>query len=313
MMRNVQNYYFKKNKIIFFATALGPLFSVIISTAAVYGTQAYSHGVKTVGDIKKGVNPSSLGSIHFHGDIATNGVKVGVVAGLVALTEAVAIGRTFAALKGYHIDGNKEMLAIGASNVAGSMSSCYVSTGSFSRSAVNFASGGNTPLVNIIMAIVVVITLVAITPLFRNLPNAVLASIIITAVAPLINIPGAYQVWKTDKLDFIALLGAFFGVLFVSVEIRLLIAVILSAMKVFINAARPHTAVLGRIDNTSVYRSISQYPEAHTAPGILVIRIDASIYFANANFIREKVERLADRYVSADGVALQVKESNEEM
>lgn len=291
-------------RFLFFLNATGPLICVIIATACVYGTRADKHGVKVVGHIKRGLNPSSLKHLHFsgHDGIGTKGLKIGIVAGLIALTESIAIARTFAALKGYHIDGNQEMIALGSGNLIGSLTSCYVSTGSFSRSAVNYAAGAETAMTQIVMAIVLLLTLVAITPLFKYLPSAVLSSIIISAVTTLVNLPAAYRVWKTDKLDFIALLGAFFGVVFVSIEIGLLIAVCISALKVLVTVARPHLAVLGNIAGTTIWRSLKQYPDAVSSPGVLVARVDSNIYFANANFIRERVFKWAVRWQQETGV-----------
>ncbi|CAM6093612.1 unnamed protein product [Calypogeia fissa] len=284
----------KKKKNLFWIAALAPLFSLIIATACVYGTRADKHGVKIVGHIRKGVNPASASQIFFSGKYLGKGFTIGIVAGLVALTEAVAIARTFAALKDYHIDGNKEMLSIGLMNIIGSTTSCYVTTGSFSRSAVNYQSGCNTALTNIIMAIVVLFTLLFLTPLFKYTPNAILSSIIIAAVLNLIDIRAAIVIWKTDKFDFLAMLGAFFGVLFISVEYGLLIAVIISFLKILLEVTRPHTAVLGNIVGTNVYRNKHQYPDAVSEPGILIVRIDSSIYFANSNYIRERILRYVD-------------------
>lgn len=159
-------------------------------------------------------------------------------------------------MKDYQIDGNKEMVALGAMNIAGSMTSCYVATGtirllvwvcflfvsysdmktiirsaviagSFSRSAVNFMAGCQTAVSNIVMSIVVLLTLLFITPLFEYTPNAILSSIIISAVIGLIDYDAAVLIWKIDKFDFVACMGAFFGVVFISVEMGLLIAVII--------------------------------------------------------------------------------------
>lgn len=169
------------------------------------------------------------------------------------LQEAAAIGRTFAALKDYQLDGNKEMIALGSMNIVGSMTSCYVATGicadqnclsviyinnkcavspsvlnfagSFSRSAVNYMAGCQTTVSNIVMSCVVLLTLELITPLFKYTPNAILASIIISAVVGLVDIDAMILLWKIDKFDFITSMGAFFGVVFHSVEIGLLIAV----------------------------------------------------------------------------------------
>ncbi|KAL5992305.1 Sulfate transporter 1.2 [Asimina triloba] len=215
----------KRRKSLFWMSAIAPLISVILSTLFVYITHAEKHGVQIVQHIKKGINPSSFDQIHFTGESAAKGFRIGVVAGMIALTEATAIGRTFASMKDYQIDGNKEMVALGVMNIAGSMTSCYVATGSFSRSAVNFMAGCQTAVSNIVMSAVVFLTLEVITPLFKYTPNAILSSIIISAVIGLIDYDAAILIWKIDKLDFIACMGAFFGVIFASVEIGLLIAV----------------------------------------------------------------------------------------
>lgn len=285
----------KKNKKLFWVPAIAPLLSVIISTFFVYITRADKHGVQIVKYIKKGVNPSSVHEIYFSGDYLLKGFKIGVVAGMIGLTEAIAIGRTFASMKDYQIDGNKEMIALGTMNVIGSMTSCFVSTGSFSRSAVNFTAGCNTTVSNIIMSCVVLLTLEVITPLFKYTPNAIIASIIISAVVGLIDIEAAILIWKIDKFDFVACMGAFFGVVFASVEIGLLIAVSLSFAKVLLQVTRPRTALLGKLPRTSVYRSLQQYPEATKVPGILMVRVDSAIYFSNSNYIKERILRwLAD-------------------
>lgn len=161
-------------------------------------------------------------------------------------------------MKDYQLDGNKEMVALGTMNIVGSMTSCYVATGkeeiqfsdldrtlkffdiyssaifftiflchtgSFSRSAVNYMAGCQTAISNIIMSLVVFLTLEFLTPLFKYTPNAILSSIIISAVIGLIDYDAAILIWKIDKFDFVACMGAFFGVVFASVEIGLLIAV----------------------------------------------------------------------------------------
>ncbi|XP_050264437.1 sulfate transporter 1.3-like isoform X2 [Quercus robur] len=281
----------KRNKKLFWVPAIAPLISVILATFFVFITHAEKKGVAIVRHIEKGINPSSVNDIYFHGEYLGKGFRIGVVAGMVALTEAVAIGRTFAAMKDYQIDGNKEMVALGAMNVVGSMTSCYVATGSFSRSAVNYMAGCQTAVSNIVMSIVVLLTLLFITPLFKYTPNAILAAIIINAVISLIDIQAAILIWKIDKFDFVACMGAFFGVIFVSVEIGLLIAVSISFAKILLQVTRPRTAILGKLPGTSVYRNILQYPEATKIPGILIVRVDSAIYFSNSNYIKERILR----------------------
>ncbi|XP_042427287.1 sulfate transporter 1.3-like [Zingiber officinale] len=281
----------KKNKKFFWAPAIAPLISVVLSTFFVYITRADEHGVQIVRHIDKGLNPSSINRIHFHGHYAAKGFRIGAIAALIALTEAIAIGRTFAAMKDYQLDGNKEMVALGTMNIVGSMTSCYVATGSFSRSAVNFMAGCQTAVSNIVMSLIVMLTLLVITPLFKYTPNAILSAIIISAVISLIDIEAATLIWKVDKLDFIACMGAFLGVIFVSVEIGLLIAVGISIAKILLQVTRPRTALLGHIPRTTIYRNVEQYPEATKVPGALIVRIDSAVYFTNSNYVKERILR----------------------
>ncbi|XP_004299604.1 PREDICTED: sulfate transporter 1.3 [Fragaria vesca subsp. vesca] len=291
----VCKYIGKKNKKFFWVPAIAPLISVVLSTFFVYITRADKQGVEIVRHIEKGINPSSVKQIFFTGDYVAKGFKIGIVAGMIALTEAIAIGRTFAAMKDYQIDGNKEMVAMGTMNIIGSFTSCYVATGSFSRSAVNYMAGCQSAVSNIIMSVVVFLTLQFITPLFKYTPNAILAAIIISAVINLIDFQAAILIWKIDKFDFVACMGAFFGVIFASVEIGLLIAVTISFAKILLQVTRPRTALLGKIPSTTVYRNIQQYPEATKVPGVMIVRVDSAIYFSNSNYIKERILRwLAD-------------------
>ncbi|XP_075493119.1 high affinity sulfate transporter 2-like [Primulina tabacum] len=282
----------KKKKKLFWISAIAPMLSVIISTFFVYITRADKKGVQIVRHIEQGINPPSLHEIYFSGTYLGKGFKIGVVAGMVALTEAVAIGRTFASMKDYHLDGNKEMVALGSMNIVGSMTSCYLAAGAISRSAVNYMAGCKTPVSNIVMSCIVLLTLFVITPLFKYTPNTILAAIIISAVAGMFDLQAMIVIWKIDKFDFMACMGAFFGVVFVSVEIGLLIAVALSIAKILLQVTRPRTAVLGKIPRTSIYRNIQEHPEATKIPGLLIVRVDSAIYFSNSNYIRERILRL---------------------
>ncbi|KAJ0026451.1 hypothetical protein Pint_08296 [Pistacia integerrima] len=281
----------KKKRNLFWVPAIAPLISVVISTFFVFITRADKQGVQIVKHIEKGINPSSVDEIYFSGEYLIKGLRIGVVAGLIALTEAVAIGRTFASMKDYHLDGNKEMVALGTMNIVGSMTSCFVATGSFSRSAVNYMAGCHTAVSNIVMSCVVFLTLEFITPLFTYTPNAILAAIIISAVISLIDIQAASLIWKIDKFDFVACMGTFFGVVFYSVEIGLLIAVSISFAKILLQVTRPRTAILGKVPRTNVYRNIQQYPKATKIPGVLIVRVDSAIYFSNSNYIKERILR----------------------
>ncbi|XVF39472.1 hypothetical protein PTKIN_Ptkin01aG0037600 [Pterospermum kingtungense] len=282
----------RRNKKLFWFPAIAPLLSVILSTLIVYLSKADKHGVKIVKHIKGGLNPSSLHQLQFKGPHVAESAKVGLISAVIALTEAIAVGRSFAAIKGYHLDGNKEMMAMGFMNLAGSLTSCYVATGSFSRTAVNFSAGCQTVVSNIVMAITVLLALELFTRLLYYTPVAILASIILSALPGLIDINEAYYIWKVDKLDFLACIGAFLGVLFASVEIGLLAAVTISFAKILLNSIRPAVELLGRLPRTDMFCEVDQYPMAIKTPGILTLRVNSGLLcFANANFLRERVMR----------------------
>ncbi|KAG8491813.1 hypothetical protein CXB51_015027 [Gossypium anomalum] len=285
----------RRNKKLFWLPAIAPLLSVILSTLIVYLTKADEHGVKIIKHLKGGLNPSSLHQLQLNGPHVAQAAKIGLISAVVALTEAIAVGRSFASIKGYHLDGNKEMMAMGFMNVAGSFTSCYVATGSFSRTAVNFSAGCQTAVSNIVMAITVVVALELFTKLLYYTPISILASIILSALPGLIDIYEAYYIWKVDKLDFLACLVAFFGVLFVSVEIGLLAAVTISFAKIFLNSIRPSVEQLGRLPRTDTFCEVNQYPMAieSETPGLLALGINSGLLcFANANCIRERIMRL---------------------
>ncbi|KAI3737620.1 hypothetical protein L2E82_27628 [Cichorium intybus] len=274
---------------LFWVSAAAPLTSVILSTVLVAVFKL--HDVATIGQLKKGLNPSSANMLYFHGEFLAIAVKTGAVTGLLSLTEGIAVGRTFASLKNYQVDGNKEMIAIGVMNMAGSCSSCYVTTGSFSRSAVNENAGGQTAMSNIIMALTVLVTLLFLMPLFRYTPDLILAAIIVTAVIGLIDYQSAINLWKVDKLDFLACLSSFFGVLFVSVPVGLTIAVGISVFKILLHVTRPNTGVLGNIPGTEIYQDLDRYREAQRVPSFVILGVEAPIYFANATYLQERILR----------------------
>ncbi|KAJ8541414.1 hypothetical protein K7X08_002230 [Anisodus acutangulus] len=257
----------KRNKKMFWLPAIAPLISVVLSTLIVYLTKADQHGVKIVKHFKGGLNPSSLHQLQFNSPHIGELAKIGLICAIVALTEAIAVGRSFASIKGYR-------------------GIC-----SFSRTAVNISAGCETVVSNIVMAITVLISLELLTKLLYYTPLAILASIIISALPGLIDISETCHIWKVDKTDFIICIAAFFGVLFGYVEIGLLIAVGISFGKIVLGAIRPSVELQGRLPGTDTFCDITQFPVATEPPGILIIRVNnASLCFANVNFIRGGVD-----------------------
>ncbi|KAE9613639.1 putative SLC26A/SulP transporter [Lupinus albus] len=280
----------KKPKL-FWVSAGAPLMCVIISTILAFAIKAQHHGISIIGKLPKGINPPSTDKLIFNGSHLSLVIKTGFITGILSLTEGIAVGRTFAALRNYKVDGNKEMMAIGLMNVVGCTTSCYITTGSFSRSAVNNSAGAKTAMSNVIMSLAVLVTLLFLMPLFHYTPNVILGAIIITAVIGLIDIPAAYLLWKIDKFDFLVMLVAFFGVIFISVQYGLAMAVGLSILKVLLQITRPKTVMLGKIPGTDIYRDLHHYKEAARVPGFLILRIEAPINFANITYLHERIIR----------------------
>ncbi|CAI0543200.1 unnamed protein product [Linum tenue] len=280
----------KKPKL-FWVSALAPLTSVIISTLVVFILRSKLQKVATIGKLPEGVNPSSLHKLYFHGPYLSVAIKTGILAGVLSLTEGIAVGRTCASMNNYQIDGNKEMIAIGAMNVCGCLCSCYVVSGGFARSAVNYNAGAKTAFSNVVMALAILITLLFLMPLFYYTPNAVLAAIITSAVIGFIDVKAAYNLWKLDKLDFLISMCSFFGVLFISVPIGLAIAVGISLLKIILNVSRPFTSELGNIPGTRIYRNLSCYNNARRVPAFLILTIESPIYFANSMYLQERIIR----------------------
>ncbi|KAK6940780.1 SLC26A/SulP transporter domain [Dillenia turbinata] len=284
----------KKRPKLFWISAMAPLTSVILGSLLVYLTHAEKHGVQVIGHLKKGLNPPSFEYLVFGSEYLSLTLKTGIVTGIIALAEGIAVGRSFAMFKNYHIDGNKEMIAFGMMNLAGSCTSCYLTTGPFSRSAVNFNAGCKTAVSNIVMAMAVMITLLLLTPLFHYTPIVVLSSIIIAAMLGLIDYEAAIHLFHVDKFDFIICMSAYIGVVFGSVEIGLVIAVAISLLRVLLFIARPRTFVLGNLPDSMIYRGVEQYPVANNVPGVLILAIGSPIYFANSSYLRERISRWVD-------------------
>ncbi|CAN1174065.1 Sulfate transporter 4.1, chloroplastic [Linum perenne] len=203
--------------------------------------------------------------------------------------ESVGIAKALAAKNGYELDSSQELVGLGLANIFGSFFSSYPSTGSFSRSAVSNESGAKTGLSGIITGIVMGCALLFLTPLFKSIPQCALAAIVVSAVIGLVEYEEAIFLWRVDKKDFVLWFITCSTTLFLGIEIGVLIGVGVSLAFVIHESANPHIAVLGRLPGTTVYRNIQQYPEAYTYHGIVIVRVDAPIYFANTSYIKDRL------------------------
>jgi SulP family sulfate permease len=198
---------------------------------------------------------------------------------------------------------NKELLAIGAANIASALSGGYPVTGGFARSVVNFSAGANTPAAGLVSAIFMAIVVAVATSWFYYLPHAVLAATIIVAVIGLIDFKTLQQSWHYDRADAISLILTFLGVIFLGVEEGIVIGVVLSLAVVVWRSSRPHMAVVGRVPGTEHFRNIDRH-DVELATGLIALRIDESIYFANAQVLEDKIESLVAESTGTRAVLL---------
>ncbi|CAI9100298.1 OLC1v1037268C1 [Oldenlandia corymbosa var. corymbosa] len=276
---------------LFWVSAIAPITVVIVGGLFAYFAHAEKHGIAIVGPLKKGINPPSINRINFDPKYVSAPLKAGLITAMIALAEGIAIGRSFAIIKNEQIDGNKEMIAFGFMNIIGSLTSCYLTTGPFSKTAVNFNAGCRTQMSNVVMSICMMLTLLFLAPLFSYTPLVALSAIIMSAMLGLIEYEKAYHLYKTDKFDFLICMAGFFGVAFISMDVGLMLSVGLALVRALLYVARPATCKLGNIPGSKLYRDVEQYPHATLVPGILPIKLGSPIYYANCQYIRERILR----------------------
>ena len=248
-------------------------------------------GVHIVGAIPAGLPPFGLPTgVSF--PLIISLLPGAIAIALVGFAESVAAARTYATQFRYEVDANQEMIALGMANIGAGLSQGFVVDGSLSKTAASVDAGGRSQMVSLVTAAAVLVTIVALTPLFHNLPEATLGAIVIHAVWHLINFHKIRRYYSIRRIDFYAALVALLGVVFFGILAGLLMAVIVSLLGLLAAAKTPNTAVLGRIaDGPSgdIYRSVANFPDAVTVPGLQIFRFDDDIFFANAPNFRDAV------------------------
>lgn len=277
--------------------AIGPL---VVTTLSILLTWAVKIDIPIIESIPEGLPPVTITEWKFN-DFNDLIIPVLVVT-VVGFMESIAIAKQLASKHKYDIDASQELIGLGMSNFIGSMFGAYPITGSFSRSAVNNDSGAVSGLSGICTASLVGIVLVVLTPVFEQMPLATLAAIVISGVLNLFDYEEAMYLWRVHKLDFAIWFTSFLGTLFLGAEKGIAIAIIISLLSVIHESAYPHTAVLGKLPGTNVYRNIKQYPNAQRYNQIVITRIDAPVYFANVQHVREKLQKYEENAVTIDEV-----------
>jgi SulP family sulfate permease len=273
----------------------GALIVVVGTALAVWTGGLHELGVPIVGEVPRGL-PGFEWQAPSIGELRTL-MPAALVISLVGFMESIAVAKAMATKHKYEVDANQELIGLGLANVFGALFQAYPTTGGFSRTAVNDQSGATSGLASLISAAVIGLTLLFLTPLFYYLPNAVLAAVIMVAVSGLIDVQEAKFLWRVKRSDFALLAASFLGTLFLGIEEGIAVGVILSLAWVIYRSTHPHIAVLGRIPDTTAYRNVDRFPEVITHERTVIVRIDASFYFANASLIKdtfEDIERHAE-------------------
>lgn len=269
----------------------GPLAVVLFGIAAVTLFQLDEGGVAIVGTVPEGLPSFYVPTWEW--DAVLDLLPMALTICLVSFMESIAIAKTLQSkYREQGLDSNQELLALGLAKVVGAFFQSYPNTGGFSRTAVNDQAGAKTPLAGFISAILVGLSVLFLTSAFYFLPKAVLASIIMVAVFKLIDLKGAKYLWQARREDFFMMLATFVATLALGIQNGILLGVLLSLGMVIYRSAYPHVAVLGRIPGTMHFRNLNRFPDAEQRDDVLVVRFDAQLYFANADYFRDRVRKL---------------------
>ena len=270
--------------------APGSLVVVATSIVGSWLLEFESMGVDVVGAIPQGLPSFSLPA--WNVEDARQLLPTALTLAVVAFMEAISVAKAIEERHGYRVDANQELRALGLANLLGSMVQSYPTTGGFSRTAVTEQSGGKTPMTAWVAAAVVALTLVALTPLFHHLPNAVLAAIVMVAVAGLVDVRYPLALWKQDRLEAIILAVTVTVTLTVSLPMGIGVGVLLALAHAVQRMMVPHVAVLGNVEG--VHRNVDRFPQAHTLPDVLVVRYDGALNFANQAHFRSTLTALVN-------------------
>jgi sulfate permease, SulP family len=277
----------------------GSLVVVLLSILAVALFHLEDHGVEIVGHVDSGLPAVGVPSVPRLQDwLSLVGPAVGLL--LVGYAEALGAAKSYAAREGYDIDPNRELIGMGAANVGAGLASGMVVNGSLSKTAVNGGAGAKSQVSSLTVAVLTVVTLLFLTGLFEKLPEATLAAVVIAAVIELVDIPSLirlYRVWTgrlggiygwAARADFLAAVASLFGVLVFDTLPGLFIGIFVSLLLLIYRSSRPHVARLAR-DTSGAWLDIERHPDLDPDPGVVVLRVEAGLYFANSDHVRAAV------------------------
>lgn len=259
--------------------------ALAILASGVFGLAG--HGVTVTGQIPSGLPEIALPSLRLSDVEGIFPLAAGIL--LLAYIEGVSAARGFAEKHGDTLDPRREFLGIGAANLLAGLGQGYPVAGGLSQSAVAEKAGSRTPLTLILASVTLGLCLLFLTGLLADLPKAVLAAVVLTAVAGLIDIPALVRLWRVSRPDFAAAAVALLGVLLFGILQGILLASLASVLMLLLRASRPHVAFLGRVPGTGQYGDMARHPENEPIPGVLAFRPEGSLLYVNAEAVRDAV------------------------
>ena len=264
----------------------GPVAAVAVTTLAVWGLGLHDRGVAIVGTVPTGLPPLTPPSAD--PALWRQLLLPALLISVIGFVESVSVAQTLAAKKRQRIVPDQELIGLGASNVAAALTGGYPVTGGFARSVVNYDAGAETPAAGAFTAVGILLAALLLTPLLYFLPKATLAATIIVAVLSLVDFSILKRSWTYSRLDFAAVLATIVTTLLVGVEIGVSAGVVLSIFLHLYKTSKPHVAEVGLVPGTHHFRNIKRH-KVDTLPGVLTLRVDESLYFANARFLEEYI------------------------
>jgi high affinity sulfate transporter 1 len=263
------------------------LLVVVASIVLLSVTPLADFGFKIVGELPQGLPDFRMPALRVS-DV-DGVIPLAFACLLLAYVESVSAARALAQAHRYEIDARQELLALGAANLGAALFQAYPVAGGLSQSSVNDKAGARTPLALVVASITIGLCLLYLTGMLRNLPNVVLAAIVLVAVKGLINVRELRHVWRVSRFEFTVSMVAFAAVLLLGILKGVMVAVLVSLLLIIRRAAHPHVAILGRIPGTRRYSDVERNPENATVPGALLFRVEASLLYFNAEHVRDVV------------------------
>ena len=263
------------------------LFVVVggIVAAGVLGLSA--RGVKLLGDVPQGIPPPTLPAMHWS-DL-NQLMPLAVACFMLGAVETAAIGRMFAAKHGHRFEPNQEFLGLAAANLATGLGQAFPVSGGMSQSLVNEGAGARTPLSGLIAAGIILLVSLFLSATLRDLPQPVLAAIVLAAVAGLFNVSELRHLRHSDRSEFIVAMAALIGVLGSGLLRGVLIGALISLVQLLRKASQPHVATLGRIPGTNRFSDLERHPDNEAVPEMLIFRVESGLFYFNVDFVRERI------------------------